>query len=64
MIDPVQAQVRAPKRIAVHSELVRVAHWVEGGQYFRIADRVVPSLCKIILGRFVMAWDKMAVQEE
>lgn len=24
----------APSRIAPYSELVRVAHWVEGGQYF------------------------------
>ena len=31
--DPVLAQVRAPG-LAVFSELVRVAHWVEGGQYF------------------------------
>ena len=54
----------APPKIAVYSELVRVAHWLEGDQYFQIADREVPSPCEIILGRFVMAWDKMAVQEE
>ncbi len=63
MEDPVQAQVRAPK-IAVFSELVRVAHWVEGGQYFQIADREVPSPCEIILGTCVIAWGKTPVQEE
>ena len=31
--DSVLAQVRVPG-LAVFSELVRVAHWVEGGQYF------------------------------
>ena len=49
----------APPRIAVYSELVRVAHWVEGGQYFQIADREVPPPCEIILGTCVMAWDRM-----
>ena len=62
--DPVQAQVRAPRMATIFSELVRVAHWDEGGQYFQIADREYPNPCEIILGTYVIAWGKTPVQEE
>ena len=44
-----QAQVRTPKP-AVFGELVRVAHWDEGGQYFQIADRVFNNLMRDHIG--------------